>query len=99
MNAHRIDRGRQRDTARPDREIEFFVNGRPTRAYQGETLHAALIAAGYLQLRRSKGDRLRGVFCGMGVCYECLVTINCRETRQACMTLVEAGMEVGIDVP
>jgi len=85
------------DSLKRGRKIVFSVNGRSTTAHMGETIHAALIAAGYRQFRKSKTHQPRGVFCGMGVCYECLVTINNGSTQQACVTLVEEGMEVEID--
>ncbi len=85
------------DLAGQAKEITFFVNGRSTQAYQGETIHTALICAGYRQFRKSKTEQPRGVFCGMGVCFECLVTINNGPQRQACLTTVEEGMEVQID--
>ena len=86
------------DALKRGRKIVFFVNGRSTTAHLGETIHAALIAAGYRRFRMSKTHQPRGVFCGMGVCYECLVTVNKESTRRACVTLVEEGMEVEIDV-
>jgi len=85
------------DSLKRGRKIVFSVNGRSTTAHIGETIHAALIAAGYRQFRKSKTHQPRGVFCGMGVCYECLVTVNNGSTQQACVTLVEEGMEVEID--
>ena len=85
------------DSLKRGRKIVFSVNGRSTTAHMGETIHAALIAAGYRQFRKSKTHQPRGVFCGMGVCYECLVTVNNGSTQQACVTLVEEGMEVEID--
>lgn len=89
--------GRTADLTGREKEITFYVNGQPTQAYQGETIHAALIAAGYRQFRKSKTEQPRGIFCGMGVCYECLVTIDNGPQRQACVTIVEEGMEVQID--
>ncbi|MDM8553962.1 (2Fe-2S)-binding protein [Desulfococcaceae bacterium HSG7] len=85
------------DSLQRGRKIVFFVNGHSTTAYMGETIHAALIAAGYCQFRKSKTCQPRGVFCGMGVCYECLVTVNNGSIQRACMTVVEEGMEVEID--
>ena len=79
------------------RKIVFFVNGRSTTAHTGETVHAALIAAGYRQFRNSKTHQPRGVYCGMGVCYDCLVTVNKGSTQRSCVTLVEDGMEIEID--
>jgi len=81
-------------------KVTLFVNGKAVTAYKGETVHAALLAAGYRELRRSKtGAEFRGFLCGMGVCYECLVTINGFAGQRACMRLVEDGMEVRIDEP
>jgi sarcosine oxidase subunit alpha len=85
------------DSLKRGRKIVFFVNGRSTTAHMGETIHAALIAAGYRQFRKSKTHQPRGVFCGMGVCYECLVTVNNGSTQRACVTVAEEGMEVVID--
>ena len=85
------------DSLQRGREIVFFVNGRSTTAHTGETIHAALIAAGYRQFRKSKTHHPRGVFCGMGVCFECLVTVNNGSSQRACVTVVEEGMEVEID--
>lgn len=81
-------------------EIRILINGREVAAYEGETVLAALIASGVGTLRRSHvhGEG-RGPLCGMGVCYECLVSINGQANRRACMTEVEDRMEIGIDGP
>ena len=78
--------------------LEIRVNGRSHTAYAGESVHAALLASGYRMLRNSdKRQQPRGLFCGMGVCYDCLVTINGIPNRRACMTPVEDRMEIIID--
>lgn len=78
--------------------IAMVVNGRACTAYEGETVHAALFAAGYRVLRQtSKSRQPRGIFCGMGVCYDCLVTINGVPNQRACMTPVADGMEIQVD--
>ena len=57
--------------------VPILVNGRRVEAIPGETVLAALTAAGFRVLKRSNvRGQARGAFCGMGVCYECLVTIN-----------------------
>ncbi|MCP4356991.1 MAG: (2Fe-2S)-binding protein [Chloroflexi bacterium] len=89
--------GTRIDSLQRGRKIVFFINGRSTTAHMGETIHAALSAAGYCQFRKSKTNQPRGVFCGMGVCYECLVTVNNGSTKRACVTMVEEGMEVEIN--
>lgn len=79
-------------------KITIVVNGRTCAAFEGETVHAALLAAGYRLLRKTaKSGQPRGIFCGMGVCYDCLVTINGVPNQRACMTLVEDRMEIKVD--
>ena len=74
--------------------VEIFFEGRALPAYEDETVAAALTAAGILGLRRAQDGRERGVFCGMGVCFECLVRIDGRLAQRACMTKVRAGMRI-----
>jgi predicted molibdopterin-dependent oxidoreductase YjgC len=82
------------------KKVEVFVNGLKIAAYEGETVLAALTAAGRRKLRRSLHHAgYRGAFCGMGICYECLVTINGRPRQHACMTEVEDHMEIHVDDP
>lgn len=81
-------------------KIRLFVNSREVDAYQGETVLAALVAAGLKTLGKSlHRHEARGFFCGMGVCYECLVTINGRPNQRACMTEVKNDMEIDLDDP
>ena len=75
-------------------EVEITFDGEPVAAYEGESLAATLTAAGILALRRTKDGAGRGVFCGMGVCSECLVSIDGHQNIRACMTPVVAGMRV-----
>lgn len=77
--------------------IAFTVtwNGEEISAYPGETVLGALIASGEHTLRRTRvyGEP-RGMLCGIGVCYECLVTVDGRPHRRACMILAQPGMVV-----
>ena len=63
-------------------------------ALEGETVAAALAAAGITAFRRARNGDARGVFCGMGVCCECLVSVDGRPGERACMTSVRDGMSV-----
>jgi len=79
-------------------KINIRVNGKAVVAYEGETVHATLLAAGYRVLRHTpKTHQPRGIFCGMGVCYDCLVTINGAANQRACMTRVQDRMEIEVD--
>jgi predicted molibdopterin-dependent oxidoreductase YjgC len=79
-------------------KVTLTVNGKKIPAYKGETLLASLIAAGYKTLKQSPlKDEPRGALCGMGVCYECIVTINGEPNIRSCMTEVEDNMKVEIN--
>lgn len=70
------------------------VDGRPTTAYLGESVAAALMADDDLGLRITTGGESRGVFCGMGVCFDCLVIVDGVPSCRACVTWVRNGMVV-----
>jgi predicted molibdopterin-dependent oxidoreductase YjgC len=75
--------------------IHIRVNGRTVKAVPGETVLAALTADGYKVLKKSnvRGEA-RGPFCGMGVCYECLVTIDGVPKQRSCMVEAQDSMEI-----
>jgi D-hydroxyproline dehydrogenase subunit gamma len=77
--------------------VEIFVDGRPVMAREGDTVSAALLASG-LDVRRetavSGAPRLP--YCMMGVCFDCLVTIDGMGNRQGCLVPVLPGMQVEI---
>ncbi|MCD6517298.1 MAG: (2Fe-2S)-binding protein [Candidatus Aminicenantes bacterium] len=76
-------------------KITLTVNGTEIQAYKGETVLAALTAAGYKALKKNPVDQKpRGPLCGMGVCFECTVTINGVPNIRACMTEVQDGMSI-----
>lgn len=78
-------------------EFRIFVNGKPVAAYPGETVAGALIAAGIRSFRRTMETQAdRGQFCGMGVCYDCLVDHDDQYGVRACMTAAVPGMSVRV---
>lgn len=67
--------------------------GEPLEAREGETLLAALLAAGILATRRHEATgHPRGAFCGMGVCMDCLVWVEGEGRVRACTTRVREGL-------
>jgi len=74
--------------------VTLTVDGRPVRAHLGETVAAALLADDVVELRTTAGGAPRGVFCGMGVCFDCLVVVDGVPNTRACMTWVADGMDV-----
>ncbi|MBM85259.1 MAG: hypothetical protein CMM47_04475 [Rhodospirillaceae bacterium] len=73
-------------------DIEF--NGRSVTARKGETVASALIGAGFRVLRTSENGANRGIFCGMGVCQDCLVEIDGKSNLRACMTKIDGPISV-----
>ena len=76
------------------RRIAIAFEGEAVEALEGETVAAALTAAGLYDLRRTREDKPRGIFCGMGVCFDCLVSIDGQPSQRACLTKVRDGMRV-----
>ncbi|MER5311805.1 (2Fe-2S)-binding protein [Streptomyces sp. NPDC002773] len=67
-------------------------DGRPVAALAGQSLAAALWSAGILTWRTTRVTGApRGVFCGMGSCYDCLITVNGRPNQRACLTPARPG--------
>jgi D-hydroxyproline dehydrogenase subunit alpha len=79
-------------------EFRFTFDGNPVPARSGQSLAAALTEAGHRALRQTASGGSRGMFCGMGVCQDCLVTVDGMPNRRACMTLAEPGQRVQTQV-
>jgi len=77
-----------------DGAISFTFDGRKIECDADVSVAAALAKVGEFHLRTSGEDDQRGIFCGMGVCQECRVTIDGVHGMRACMTSVRPGMEV-----
>jgi NADPH-dependent 2,4-dienoyl-CoA reductase/sulfur reductase-like enzyme len=76
-----------------DEHLALLVDGRPVGARPGDTVAAALVDAGVRLCRVTAGGEGRGIFCGMGICQECVMTIDGAPAR-ACMTFVRDRIEV-----
>ncbi len=75
--------------------FDIFVNGQPVCAFDGETVGAALAAAGIRELRQTEQlQDPRGLYCCMGTCYGCLVTVNGQPNVKACVTPVQAAQQI-----
>ena len=69
----------------PAREVTIEVAGQAVRGISGQTIAGVLMAEGRSAWRRtSRHDRPRGVFCGIGVCFDCLVVVNGLRDVRAC---------------
>ncbi|MFV0132651.1 (2Fe-2S)-binding protein [Streptomyces sp. HMX87] len=78
--------------ARPGPAFTVTFDGREIEALPGQTVAAALWAAGVTSWHTTRGTgRPRGVFCGIGVCFDCLVTVDDRPNQRACLVPVRPG--------
>jgi D-hydroxyproline dehydrogenase subunit gamma len=74
--------------------IDLFVNGELVRVTQGTTVAAAILIAGQTSFRHSVAGERRGPLCGMGICFECRVTIDNLAHCRSCQILCRDGMKV-----
>jgi predicted molibdopterin-dependent oxidoreductase YjgC len=75
--------------------VRFSFDGRPMDAPRGMTIGGALLANGVPSWRLTRsGGRPRGVFCGIGVCFDCLIDVGDDRAVRACLVPVRDGDEV-----
>ncbi|NIZ09317.1 FAD-dependent oxidoreductase [Pseudooceanicola sp. HF7] len=76
----------------------FTFDGQEITCASTDVVAAALTAAGHRAFRQTDTEAKRGIFCGMGVCQDCLVTVDGQPNQRACMTPVREGMKVETQV-
>jgi D-hydroxyproline dehydrogenase subunit gamma len=75
--------------------VEVTIDGRSARVRAGDTVAAALLSAGVLASRAADvSGTPRAPYCMMGVCFECLVTVDGVGSRQGCLVPVKPGMRI-----
>jgi hypothetical protein len=81
------------------KDVAITIDGMPFVARVGDTVAAALLASGQLACRTTPvSGAARGPFCMMGVCFDCLVTVDDRPNQQGCLINVARGMRVATRV-
>jgi sarcosine oxidase subunit alpha len=80
-------------------EITVLVDGKAVSVPSGSMASAAIAASGKTTYRTSVRGTPRGPLCGMGICFECRVTIDGRPHTRSCQTLCQPGMEINTDAP
>lgn len=79
----------------PERRLTFTFEGRSIPALGGQSIAAALYAAGIRIFSRSfKYHRPRGLFCVAGDCANCLMQVNGRPNVRTCIEPVKGGEDV-----
>jgi sarcosine oxidase subunit alpha len=81
----------------PGDSVRFTFEGRPYTGYAGESIASALMRAGTMVLRRTRtGNRARGYYCGMGICWECAVHVEGLGVVRSCSHSVGEGQIVSL---
>lgn len=74
--------------------VEIFVDGKSVRVAADVTVAAALLNAGVRAFRTSVSGAPRAPLCGMGICFECRVTIDGVPHRRSCLVRVADQMVI-----
>ena len=77
--------------------VTVVVNGVPVIMPAGSMVAAAILNTGVHAFRRSTTGEQRGPLCGMGICFECRVTIDGEPHCRSCQTVCKDGMDVRTD--
>ena len=75
-------------------KLTLYIDGAECRVEAGASIAAAMAQSGRHGFSCDTSAKARGLFCGMGVCHDCLVTVDGRTSQRACMTPVSPGMHV-----
>lgn len=74
--------------------VRIVINGRPLEVAEGTSVAAALLGSGVAAFRHSVSGEPRAALCGMGICYDCRVTIDGQGQRRSCQVTCRDGMRV-----
>ena len=77
------------------RLVSISVDGMEIQAVEGEPIAAALLAQGLRVFRRTpRLHEPRGIFCGIGRCTDCIMTVDGTPNVRTCVTPIKAGMVI-----
>ena len=84
------------DAVGPRREtpLTITVDGEPVVGIEGQSIAGVLLASGRRSWRHGRSGAPRGVFCGIGACFDCLVTVGAERDVRACRRRARDGDEV-----
>jgi sarcosine oxidase subunit alpha len=77
--------------------VVVVVNGVLVTMPVGSMVSAAILKTGVSSFRRSVSGEPRGPLCGMGICFECRVTVDFENHVRSCQTLCQNGMDIRTD--
>jgi aerobic-type carbon monoxide dehydrogenase small subunit (CoxS/CutS family) len=78
------------------KQFDIYVNGQPVPVIHGQTIAEAMLAKGLRTCRNTRSQSPRGVFCGMGICYECRMVVDGIPNVRTCMTPALPGSQIKV---
>nr|HEV7952592.1 (2Fe-2S)-binding protein [Candidatus Acidoferrales bacterium] len=79
------------------KNVKISVDGADVNVRAGTSVAAAILSAGIMRFRRSVTGEARSALCGMGICFECRVTIDGKAHARSCQIICNDGMVVRTD--
>jgi hypothetical protein len=77
------------------REVTFTFNGKSFMGVEGQSIAAALMATGVRELRKTRFDEEpRLIFCGIGICFDCVVVVDGVANQRACLVEIADGAKI-----
>jgi len=77
------------------KEIEIIFDGKKVKAFEGEMIASALVAAGVKTFRyTTRNNEPRGIFCAIGRCTDCVMEVDGVPNVRTCVTPVKSGMVI-----
>jgi aerobic-type carbon monoxide dehydrogenase small subunit (CoxS/CutS family) len=77
------------------REVRFTFNGESFKGVEGQSISAALMATGVRELRKTRFDgEPRLIFCGIGICFDCVVVVDGVANQRACLVEINDGAKI-----
>lgn len=79
----------------PAQRITVNLNAAPVETEAGQSVAAVLMGEGIKAWRTTRHEgKPRGLFCGIGACYDCLITIDGEPNQRACMVQACDSMNI-----
>jgi aerobic-type carbon monoxide dehydrogenase small subunit (CoxS/CutS family) len=77
------------------REVTFTFNGKSFKGVEGQSIAAALMATGVRELRKTRfNEEPRLIFCGIGICFDCVVVVDGIANQRACLVEIVDGAKI-----
>ena len=78
----------------PDDIVTIYIDDKPFIAIAGEPVANVLLNEGFSSVHTAPNGKPRGPYCMMGVCFDCMITLQDGRFEQACQTYAEDGIRL-----